>query len=264
MKRHQLLSNRAAKKSLNVVITGGSRGLGRAFAKEFSKQGDRVYILARNKHDIDTISKNHINISGQECDIGDVRSVRTAIKDIRSHLPSIDLWINNAGMSGGARSLVELTNEKVEDIIRTNLVGTCIACKLVHEVMERQETGGAIFNLAGAGSDGRATTSYSVYGATKAGIVQFSRSLQKEWKDSAVDMHVISPGMMPTDLLQDNISQETLDKIAFLFTHPDLVAHHMVPRMKRAYFYHEDSYMRFLTLFKILEKLLNQKIPRNK
>jgi short-subunit dehydrogenase len=98
-----------------------------------------------------------------------------------------------------------------------------------------------------------------VYGATKAGIVQFSRSLQKEWKDSVVDMHVISPGMMPTDLLQDNIDAATLEKIAFLFTHPDLVAHHMVPRMKRAYFYHEDSYMRFLTLFKIIEKLLTQK-----
>jgi chlorophyll(ide) b reductase len=257
--RTDLQTKRTEKNPLNVVITGGSRGLGRAFAKEFSKQGDRVFILARNKHDIDTIGKNHINISGQECDIGDVRSLSNAIQDIRSHLPSIDLWINNAGMSGGARSLVELTDEKVEDIIRTNLVGTCIACKLVHEVMERQETGGAIFNLAGAGSDGRATTSYSVYGATKAGIVQFSRSLQKEWKDSVVDMHVISPGMMPTDLLQDNISQETLDKIAFLFTHPDLVAHHMVPRMKRAYRYHEDSYMRFLTLFKILEKLLTQK-----
>lgn len=259
MKRQDLQHKRATQKPLNVVITGGSRGLGRSFAKEFAKQGDRVYILARNKHDITAITNTNTNILGQECDIGDVRSISNAIKDIRTQMPSIDLWINNAGMSGGARSLVELTDEKVEDIIRTNLLGTCIACKLVHEVMEKQETGGAIFNLAGAGSDGRATSSYSVYGATKAGIVQFSRSLQKEWKDSVVDMHVISPGMMPTDLLQDNIDAATLEKIAFLFTHPDLVAHHMVPRMKKAYFYHEDSYMRFLTFFKIIEKLLTQK-----
>ena len=262
IQRQTLKNKRATRQPLNVVITGGSRGLGHAFAKEFSRQGDKVFILARNKQDIDTVCNTHTNILGKKCDIGNRVDIIDAINDIQSHFSSIDIWINNAGMSGGARPLGEQRDETIEDIIKTNLLGTCVTCKLVYEVMEKQGHGGAIFNLAGAGSDGGATPSYPVYGATKAGIVQFSRTLQKEWKDSIVDMHVVSPGMMLTDLLMENVSANTINIIEFLCSPPDLVAHHMVPRIKRAYLYQEDSYIRFLTLSKILGKFLTHRTKR--
>jgi chlorophyll(ide) b reductase len=125
--------------------------------------------------------------------------------------------------------------------------------------MKEQECGGAIFNLAGAGSDGNGSPLYGVYGATKAGIVQFSRSMQAEWKNTSVDMHVVSPGMMMTELLTDGLGDVKLAFIEFLCTHPELVAYHLVPRMRRAYFYQEESYIRFLTVLKVVGKLLKMR-----
>jgi chlorophyll(ide) b reductase len=261
--RQVVKAERSKRDNLNVVITGGSRGLGKAFAREFSKQGDNVFVIARSQQDIDQLCKSEKNITGWVCDVSDRENMKRVVDGIVSQVDMIDVWINNAGVSGGSRKLLELSDDKIEDIIKTNLIGTCVSCKVVHEVMAQQNGGGAIFNLAGAGSDGGPTPNYSVYGASKAGIVQMTKSLQKEWKDSPVDLHVISPGMMLTDLLIDNISIDTLQVIDFLCTHPELVALHLVPRIKRAYYYHEDSYIRFLTVFKVLGKILTHKIMKN-
>jgi chlorophyll(ide) b reductase len=253
--RKQIKSDRALKTNLNVVITGGTRGLGRAFAKEFSKQGDKVFILSRSQKDVEDLVKEDMHyMRGRACDVSKATEIKRIVPIILHELGTIDVWINNAGVSGGSRQLLELNDDKVVDIITTNMIGTCSSCKILHEVMSKQTGGGAIFDLAGAGSDGSPTPSYSIYGATKAGIVQFSKSLQKEWKDSIVDLHVISPGMMFTDLLTDNIPVDTLAMIDFLVTHPELVALHLVPRIKKAYYYDQESYIRFLTFFRVLGK----------
>lgn len=261
--RKELRSLRSHRNNLNVVITGGTRGLGRAFAKEFAKQGDRVFILSRSQKDIDDLQDETKTIVGVQCDVGNHKHLKAILPIVLDELQTIDIWINNAGVSGGARTLLELSDEKVENIVTTNMLGTAIACKNVREIMLKQPQGGAIFNLAGAGSDGNATPNYAIYGATKAGIVQFSKSLQREWKDSIVDLHVVSPGMMLTDLLMDNQKIETLEVINFLCTHPDLVAYHLVPRIKNSYYYKEESYIRFLTAFKILSKLITSKFITN-
>lgn len=260
LNRQAIKSERSKRENLNVVITGGSRGLGRALAQEFSKQGDKVFVISRSQQDIDQLCGSVKNVTGRSCDVSDRTKMKRVVEDIVNEVDTIDVWINNAGVSGGSRKLLDLSDEKIEDIIKTNLLGTCISCKIIHEVMAQQDGGGAIFNLAGAGSDGGPTPNYSVYGASKAGIVQMTRSLQKEWKDSPVDLHVVSPGMMFTDLLLDNVSMDTLQVIEFLCTHPELVALHLVPRIKRAYYYHEDSYIRFLTVFKVLGKFLTNKM----
>lgn len=250
--RKELVLERSKNKKLNVVITGGTRGLGRGFAEEFTNYNDNVYIMSRNQKDIDEMVDKFPKIKGI---CGDVKKKADIIKVVES-IDNIDVWINNAGSSGGSRSLMDLSDEKMVDIINTNLVGTCNACKIVHDVMKNQSTGGAIFNLAGAGSDGSATPNYPVYGATKAGIVQLSKSLQKEWENTNVDVHVISPGMMLTDLLTDNLNVDTLEIIEFLCSHPDIVALHLVPRIRAAYYKDENEYIRFLTILRILGKVL--------
>lgn len=256
-----LQEERFKKKQLNVVITGGSRGLGKAFAKEFAKKGDNVFILSRSQKDIDNVCNENSLIIGKQCDIKDKKELHHIINnDILNKFDSIDIWINNAGVSGGSRPLLEIDNNKIEDIINTNLLGTCISCKYMYEIMNSQDTGGSIFNLAGAGADGSASPLYSIYGSTKAGIVQLSRSLQNEWKNTNVDLHVISPGMMLTDLLTENANDEVIKFVQFLCTQPELVAMHLVPRIRKTYFsVQENQYIRFLTLFKILGKFLMYK-----
>lgn len=253
--RNALRAARAKKQSLNVVITGGTRGLGRAFAEEFVRYGDKVYVLARKQQDLENLQKITPEIQGICCDVGNREQLQSAVSCITSK-DEIDVWINNAGVSGGSRTLLELTDDKIDDIFKTNLLGTCNSCKIVYDVMVYQPCGGAIFNLAGAGSDGNATAQYSVYGATKAGIVQLTKSLQKEWKETNVDLHVISPGMMLTDLLTENIPMDTFKVIEFICSHPELVSLHLVPRIRRAYYKDETSYIRFLTILRILGKVV--------
>lgn len=256
--RTNLQLDRQVKNKLNVVITGGTRGLGRAFANEFTKKGDNVFILSRSQKDINELSNENNKIIGKQCNIQDINELKYVINnDILNEFNTIDIWINNAGVSGGSRELIELDDTKIEDIINTNLLGTCISCKYMYEIMSTQNTGGSIFNLAGAGSNGTSTPNYSVYGATKAGIIQLSKSLQKEWEKSNVDLHIISPGMMLTELLTDNISNETLEFIEFLCSHPELVALQLVPKIRKTYYnVHEKQYIKFLTLFKIIGKYI--------
>jgi chlorophyll(ide) b reductase len=239
--RTELRKERAKKKQLNIVITGGSKGLGKGLLNEFIKRGDNVYSISR--------SENY--------DIGKIDDIIKVTNDILQKFDNrIDVWINNAGISGGFKSFESMHYNEIHDIISTNLLGTCVACNIAYDIMSKQNTGGAIFNLAGAGSDGRAIENYAVYGATKSGIVQFSKTLQKEWKASSVDIHVISPGMMLTDLLLSGMSIDLFNFVKNICTHPEIVAQELTPRIRNAYFEEEESYINYLTIPKILQKII--------
>lgn len=258
--RVQLKNLRAARPNLNVVITGGTRGLGRALSKEFARQGDNVYILSRSQNDIDDLCEQIPNIIGKSCDISDRKQLGAHIEHIVDELGSIDLWVNNAGLSGGSRDFIELDDETIETIITTNVLGTSVSCRLLYDIMNGQDTGGAIFNLAGAGSDGAPTPKFAAYGATKAAIVQMSKSLQQEWASTPVDLHIVSPGMMFTELLTENIDEDLFNIIQFVCSEPEVVAHNLVPRIRNAYYYKDKSYIRFLTVLKIARKFFTSKM----
>lgn len=229
-------------KPLNIVITGGSRGLGGALTHTFSKRGHNVIILSR--------------YSKIPCDVGDPYQVQNAISKITA---PIDIWINNAGQSGGVSRLEHLDNQSIENIIKTNLLGTAVGCKEAFKVMKQQPNGGAIFNLSGAGSDGQPTPSYAVYGSTKAAINQLTRTLQKEWEDTNVNLHIISPGMMFTDLLLQNMDDKTYKMIEFLCDSPDTVAREIVPQIEETYYQKKKKqYIRYLTIPKIILKALKR------
>ncbi len=260
MIRHPKFHHRTQIKQLHVVITGGTKGLGRAFSKEFANKGDKVFILSRSQKDIDEMSKTSSNIHGKQCNVANIRELISTTNDIIYALDSrIDIWINNAGISGGYRQMKTLSYDEIQDIVSTNLLGTCVASQIAYNIMEQQESGGAIFNLAGAGSNGTVTRNYALYGATKAAVVQFSKTLQNEWSGSSVNMHILSPGMMLTNLIKEGMPYDILKKIEFICTDPDTVAKHLVPRIKRSYYSQNKSYINFLTIPKIIEKIIMRK-----
>jgi chlorophyll(ide) b reductase len=252
---------RQTKKTLNVCITGGTRGLGKALAREFLKHGDKVIINSRNKDNLqkvkDELSSN--NLYGYICDVGNKDDIEYFTNTVVESHKDIDIWINNAGSSGGYRTFEELDYDTIDKIVSTNFLGTVLSTKQALNTMSNQDTGGAIYNMAGAGSSGMATPYFSVYGGTKCGISQFTKSIQTEMKRNKVDVHVLSPGMMLTDLLMDNLNPDIFDKIKCMCSNPDLVAFHLVPRIRRAYYYADhDSYVNYLTWMKILFKVVKQ------
>ena len=163
--RSTLKLARQDKRSLNVVITGGTKGLGKSLAAEFAKQGDQVHVISRG-HEFDL--HTHPNIMYFKCDISNPENFQTVLPIVQYSflLPEVDILINNAGQSGGCRHLEHVSVSKIQNIVDTNLLGSILACKLLYPIMKTQSTGGAIFNLTGAGSDGGGTPNYAVYGAT--------------------------------------------------------------------------------------------------
>jgi short-subunit dehydrogenase len=250
-----LKSLRSKKTSLKVAITGASRGLGKAMVKEFLDNGDQVCAISRTPLDIQHPSLFHI-----QTDIGSSKNYPYIFDTISTMFNGeIDMFLCNAGQSGGNRQFIELPVDKIDEIIKTNLIGTSLCNRYAFDIMKEQHTGGTIFNFTGAGSNGSSTPGYSIYGSTKAGILQLTRTLQKEWKDYPVDLHLVSPGMLFTDLLTENMTDETLSIISPLCSSPELVAHTIVPRLRNAYYIaHEYRYIKFLTLLKILMRMSKQ------
>eukprot|EP00963_Diacronema_lutheri_P014227 scaffold2858_cov659-Pavlova_lutheri.AAC.198 len=117
----------------------------------------------------------------------------------------IDIVINNAGTNAYVyENLADADVEKVREVVLTNALGTVLCCREALRNFREQPEGGHIFNLEGAGSDGKPTKKFAAYGYTKAGMGQLSRTLQVEVNEAggpSVGVHTISPGMIFTEMI---------------------------------------------------------------
>lgn len=251
---------RRTKPNLKVCITGASQGLGRAMTDQFVEHGDKVFVVSRHDKDVRELISGSANVYGHAADIGNPDNFPTIFEKICDAFDGeVDIFLNCAAQSGGYGLMEDLTNEKVVDIISTNLLGTCLCCKHAYDIMKKQESGGAIFNFLGNGSSGDSTPNYSVYGSTKCGVKQLTLSLQKEWSASTVDLHLISPGLMNTDLLMENLSDETFEIIRKMCSTPEVVAYNIVPRIRNIYYAAKDDHtLKFQTVLKIAYKMLSR------
>ena len=119
----------------------------------------------------------------------------------------------------------------------------------------KQASGGNIFNFLGNGSNGFPTPNYTMYGSTKLAIKHLTNTLREEWQHTDVNLHTVSPGLMITDLLMENLSSSTFEYIKSMCSPPDLVAHHLVPRIRSTYYNCKNrESIKFLTLPKIIYK----------
>ncbi|GER32756.1 NAD(P)-binding Rossmann-fold superfamily protein [Striga asiatica] len=206
----------------NVVITGSTRGLGKALAREFLLSGDRVVVTSRDPESVDLTIKElaenlkevifatggtskkhlrHAKVVGISCDVSNPEDVRKLANFAVTSLGSVDIWVNNAGTNKGFRPLLQFNDDDIQQIVSTNLVGSILCTREALHIMGGQTKGGHIFNMDGAGSGGSSTPLTAVYGSTKCGLRQLQSSLLKECRRSKVGVHTASPGMVLTDLL---------------------------------------------------------------
>lgn len=236
----------------NVVITGSTRGLGKALAREFLLSGDHVVVASRSPESVDTTVREleenlkegiaagspsstnlaHAKVVGIACDVCDPNDVQKLANFAGTELGSIDIWINNAGTNKGFRPLLEFSDEDITQIVSTNLVGSILCTREAMRVMRSQGKGGHIFNMDGAGSGGSSTPLTAVYGSTKCGLRQLQASLLRECKRSKVGMHTASPGMVLTDLLLSGSTVQNKQMFNIICELPETVARTLVPRMR--------------------------------
>lgn len=237
----------------NVVITGSTRGLGKALAREFLLSGDHVVVASRSPESVHMTIKEleenlkegmisasgasrknlaHAKVVGIACDVCEPDDVRKLANFAVNELGSIDIWINNAGTNKGFRPLLEFTDEDITQIVSTNLVGSVLCTREAMRLMINQPKGGHIFNMDGAGSGGSSTPLTAVYGSTKCGLRQLQSSLLKECKRSKVGVHTASPGMVLTDLLLSGSTLKNKQMFNIICELPETVARTLVPRMR--------------------------------
>jgi chlorophyll(ide) b reductase len=245
----------------NVVITGGSRGLGKSLARSFILRGDNVLITARNAEMLNTtmneLLSNTKRLNNIYSVVGDVSSLQHCelIKEKAiQNMGTIDIWINNAGTNCSRTDPFDLFSEdEVREIVDTNLYGTINGSKVMLDVMKSQNHG-LLINVEGAGSNGFSTPNHAVYGMTKKGITHFTKSLMKEYASYEFNICTISPGMILTDmLLGDDSNIQKKDIFNIICEESDYVSEFLVRRITNA---SRHEHICYLTLHRIIWLLL--------
>ncbi|CAN4116841.1 unnamed protein product [Withania somnifera] len=173
-----------------------------------------------------------LSVVGIACDVSEPVDVRNLGKFAADELGYIDIWVNNAGTNKGFRPLLQFTDNDIQEIVSTNLIGSMLCTKEAIQIMKTQSKGGHVFNMDGAGSGGSSTPLTAVYGSTKCGLRQLQSSLLKECKRSNVGVHTASPGMVLTDLLLSGSTIQNRQMFNIICEHPETVARTLVPRMR--------------------------------
>ena len=200
----------------NVVVTGGSRGIGLAISRRLASAGYNVIAVARRESEElrtaigDVVMQGRGGLHFRAFDLSDVDAIPAFIKGVRDEFGAIYGLINNAGI-GSEGLLATQHNTEIEALVRLNVLSPIILTKyVVRQMMADGE--GRIVNMSSI----IATTGYnglSVYGATKAAATGFTRSLAREVGKLGITVNAIAPGFVDTELTQD-LSQDQKKRIA--------------------------------------------------
>lgn len=191
-------------KGKNALITGGSRGLGKAIAIALAKEGVNVAITGRNlatlEETVTEIKSFGVQSAYASFDVSNKEEVKTGVASIINQIGTFDILVNNAGIAafGG---FLEMEEEQWEDIVKTNLFGPYFVTRAVVPGMI-DKNGGDIINVSStAGLKGNAVT--SAYSASKAGLIGLSESLMFELRKKNIRVATLTPSTIASDMSKD-------------------------------------------------------------
>lgn len=190
-----------------VVITGGTRGIGRGMAGAFLESGCRVVFTGRSDDSVEAAladapyaGRGDV-VLGCACDSADVSALQGLWDQAVARFGRVDIWINNAALMSPRKNFDRQTHETIDAVIRTNVIGAMWATHVALNGMLAQQGGGQIFNFEGFGSDGMVRPGMAIYGSSKAAMRYFCRSMAKEYPEGPVRLGSISPGIVITDMI---------------------------------------------------------------
>jgi NAD(P)-dependent dehydrogenase (short-subunit alcohol dehydrogenase family) len=191
-----------------VVITGSTRGIGYGLADAFLALGCVVTISGRSREVVDQavaeLSAKHgaERILGYPCDVREYQQVQALWEAAKAHFGHVDIWVNNAGIGHPQVDLCQLSPERIEAVVGTNVLGTMYGSKVAVQGMLDQGFG-AIYNMEGLGSGGGGPRVQGtlVYAVSKAALRYFDEALAQELRDTPLLVGALNPGMVATDLV---------------------------------------------------------------
>lgn len=200
----------------NVIVTGGSRGLGLGIARKLIASGFSVIVVARKESAELIAAKAELELMHPgalhfvACDLADLEGIPAMVKKLRKEFGPLYGLVNNAGMS--TDGVLALTStSKIEQVVRLNTTSPIVLTKHVVRSM-MADGGGRIVNISSI----VASTGYSglsVYAATKASLIGFTKSLAREVGRTGVNVNAVAPGFVSTEMTQ-SLTEEDRHKIA--------------------------------------------------
>ncbi|MFI4915156.1 MAG: 3-oxoacyl-[acyl-carrier-protein] reductase [Phycisphaerales bacterium JB060] len=197
-----------------ALVTGASRGIGRAIATRLAADGRHVVLAARSQGPLDELKSEIEKAGGQATalavDVGDRAAFGAAIEGVVKDLGRLDVLVNNAGITRDGL-LMRMTDEQWDEVINVNLTSAFAACRAAARPMMKNRFG-RIVNIASTsgvvGNAGQAN-----YAAAKAGLIGLTRTLARELGSKGVTANVVAPGFIETDMtsgLPEEVGQTVL------------------------------------------------------
>lgn len=182
-----------------ALVTGASRGIGKAIATQLAQQGATVIGTATSESGAQTISDYLSEFGGKgfALNVTDKESVDTTLKAINEAFGSIDILVNNAGITRD-NLLMRMKDDEWQDIIDTNLTSIFTMSKAVLRGMMKKRCGRIVNIGSVVGSAGNA--GQANYAAAKAGVIGFSKSMAREVASRGITINVVAPGFIDTDM----------------------------------------------------------------
>ncbi len=195
----------------NVLVTGGTRGIGAAIVEEFYKNGDKVLFLYKNSDDKARETENIFpGCQGYKCDVANPDEVRTTVENIINEHKSVDVLVNNAGVSWEGL-LSDMTLDDWNSVISNNLTSVFLMSQaLIPHFVSRKS--GKIINISSMWGEVGASCEVA-YSASKAGVLGFTKALAKELAPSGICVNAVTPGVINTDMLS-SFSKEDISALA--------------------------------------------------
>lgn len=205
-------------KNKNAVVTGATRGIGREIAFTLAENGANVAINYRTLNEdverlIEKLKSYGTNIVAVKCDISDEEEVKNFIAESKKQLGSIDILINNAGITKDGL-LMRMKEKDFSDVLDVNLKGTFITTREAASIMMKQRHGKIINISSVVGVIGNA--GQCNYAASKAGVIGFSKSVARELASRNITVNVVAPGFINTDMtgvLPEKVKESMLQGI---------------------------------------------------
>jgi dehydrogenase/reductase SDR family member 4 len=204
-----------------AIITGASKGIGKAIARALGQQGAKIIIASRKQEAVDETAKEFlaegIDAIGIAAHMGDMLQIKNLVEQTVKHFGGIDIIVNNAATNPSFGPIAETGNTVFDKIMEVNVKGPLELCKLVYPIM-KQRGGGSIINISsiegitpGAG--------LGLYSVSKAALIALTKVLAKEWGTGKIRANVICPGLVRTKFSEaltanEKILQQVLAKQA--------------------------------------------------
>lgn len=194
-----------------VLVSGGSRGIGRAIAEGFAQRGARVIITGRNpttlEEGVAALTAGGLKAESLVCDVAQPAAIDALVRRVVQDFGRIDTLINSAGVNR-RKPAVMVTEEDYDYLLDINLKGAFLLSQAVGRIMIQQNKGSQI-NIASLSTD-RPLKHVGPYAISKAGLAQMTRSLAMEWGPHNVRVNAIAPGFIVTDLTRKLWADDTM------------------------------------------------------